>query len=493
MRIGLKSFRGCVARAIVGCFVALALSGAAFAQGVLSCPVTTNTTLSTYPYNGDTTNPSSTPNICIVQSSATLTIAASTGGIFNVDEYVIGLGGVILNYGKIVNDGVITNGDDEGPTSGTITNFGTLINNNILDNTYGVLTNAGILTNFGALQSGTVYNTATLTNENILDAYILTNIAGATLNNTGVFIGSGSTITNNGTFTNYEGGQVDNESGVFLNGGTFINDGTWVNTINASFEEPGGSILTNNGTFTNNGMFTNASNGYPTVNTVVNNGIFDNNGTFTNAGILDITYGGVLSNAAGSTFVQTGGQTVVDGTLNSVPAVQIQGGVLSGTGTVNGNVNNSGGLVQPGDAPGTLTIKGNYTQGAFGTLWIELGGTAPGDFSVLDVSGVASLNGAVDFAAVNGFTPGTGDDFAFLNFGSLSGDFFPPLFTNWSCPAGDTCDLVYGANSVSLDILAASGTGTTTTPEPSSVLLLGIGMLALGIFQYRRLDVDGLR
>jgi hypothetical protein len=77
-----------------------------------------------------------------------------------------------------------------------------------------------------------------------------------------------------------------------------------------------------------------------------------------------------------------------------------------GTGTISGAVLNTGGMVKPGDTPGTLTINGNYTQGSGGTLTIELGGSAAGNYSVLDVTGRASLQGTVDFTTVNGFRPG---------------------------------------------------------------------------------------
>ena len=56
---------------------------------------------------------------------------------------------------------------------------------------------------------------------------------------------------------------------------------------------------------------------------------------------------------------------------------------------MNGNVFN-GGTVSPGASIGTLTINGNYTQNANGTLRIEVAGTSPGQFDVLAVNGHAS-------------------------------------------------------------------------------------------------------
>jgi hypothetical protein len=187
--------------------------------------------------------------------------------------------------------------------------------------------------------------------------------------------------------------------------------------------------------------------------------------------------------------------------MNTVPAVQLAGGGLLGTGTINGDVNNSYGFVEPGAqpanvsgmVPGTLTINGNYTQGSLGALNIELLTTYPGGFGVLDVTGLATLDGTVDFSAYPGFTPIAGEDFTFLLAGSLAGEFANVDFDGWTCPTGDVCDLVYGANSVSLDIEAAGtggggeggsggsggsggGGGTVGVPEPSSAALLGIGL-----------------
>jgi hypothetical protein len=103
---------------------------------------------------------------------------------------------------------------------------------------------------------------------------------------------------------------------------------------------------------------------------------------------------------------------------------------------------------------------------------------------VLDVSGLATLDGTVDFSALSGFTPAAGDDFTFLLFGSLSGKFATIDFSNWTCPTGDGCDVVYGANSVTFDIdgpnpSEGSGGGVTSTPEPGSFALLGTALLAL--------------
>jgi hypothetical protein len=516
-------------RAIAACFFALAFSAGAFSQSI-SCPVTGTTTLAP---EGGSTELNLPGASCVVDTTATLNVPSN---ISLNNQYQATSSGFTFNNSTIINDGRIVNGGyinvnpvvgSDSAGTGTVLNFGTLINNNVIGvGGFGTVTNAGTLTNFGTLEGVTLNNTATLTNgggglifygAGVINGTFqqtgqgpITNYAGATFNNAGTFaifsygIGFNSNAFNSGTFNNYAA-LID--SSIFTNnaGGTLINEVGGTLTVNpfvvvnssytlgGTFIDQAGSTVVNNGSFQNS-------------NIVTISGVLTNSGTLTNTslstcsnctdsvGLLTITSGGVLNNLAGSSFVQTAGQTIVDGTINSVPAVQLQGGFLQGTGTINGNVNNVAGAVSPGDPPapipysfnapalpnpGTLTINGNYTQGAAGTLDIGLGGGGAGDFSVLDLSGLATLDGTVEFFAVNGFKPVGGDDFTFLDFGSISGSFagFDPI--GWNCPTGDTCDLVYGADSVSLDILGPSGNGGTSTPEPSSLLLLSAALLAL--------------
>ena len=94
-------------------------------------------------------------------------------------------------------------------------------------------------------------------------------------------------------------------------------------------------------------------------------------------------------------------------------------GFFQGTGVVNGNVINSG-TVSPGNSPGTLTVNGNYTQNADGTLRIEVAGRSPGQFDLLTVSGHASLAGRLQLVRVGGFKLRVGDRITFLTAGDGS-------------------------------------------------------------------------
>jgi hypothetical protein len=108
-------------------------------------------------------------------------------------------------------------------------------------------------------------------------------------------------------------------------------------------------------------------------------------------------------------------------------AVNIQGSSLTGSGTVNGNLVNAGivspGVAGPSPSAATLTINGDYTQTLAGALNIKLGGTTAGSFDQLNVSGLATLDGALNVSRINGFSPAVGNSFTILPFGSRSGDF----------------------------------------------------------------------
>jgi hypothetical protein len=125
-------------------------------------------------------------------------------------------------------------------------------------------------------------------------------------------------------------------------------------------------------------------------------------------------------------YTQTDGSTtlLVNGTLN-VNFVDIQGGLLTGAGTITGDVQNAGTISLSTFDPaqpniGTLNIQGNYTQTASGVLNVKIAGTGS---DVLNVGGTATLDGTLNIVLINQFTPQTGDVFVPLSFGNRSGDF----------------------------------------------------------------------
>jgi hypothetical protein len=157
--------------------------------------------------------------------------------------------------------------------------------------------------------------------------------------------------------------------------------------------------------------------------TVRNGATFSAAGDFTNSGTLAVGAGSTFS----GTYTQTGGTTTVDGgaTLASTGGVRVLGGTLGGAGVVHADVTNAG-TVAVGDATtaGVLTIDGDYTQTAEGTLSLKVGGpTAGTDYDQLAITGNATLAGTLSVTQTGGYIPPGGARFVMLTFSSVSGMF----------------------------------------------------------------------
>jgi hypothetical protein len=144
---------------------------------------------------------------------------------------------------------------------------------------------------------------------------------------------------------------------------------------------------------------------------------------------LNVT-GGSLAIRGNSTINQsrlsvTDGSTILDGTLTAPTLVDLEGGTLSGTGTVNGELQNAAFvLVGTPTAAGTLSVTGSYVQTSSGSLTIKVGGPNPGsDFDQLVVTGTATLDGTLTVTLVNGFTPASGPTYTVLSCTSATGTF----------------------------------------------------------------------
>src|SRR5262249_45639730 len=118
---------------------------------------------------------------------------------------------------------------------------------------------------------------------------------------------------------------------------------------------------------------------------------------FVNVGVLTV---GANSKFTFNGFTQTAGIThLAGGTLGPSPqvdiVVDIQGGVLSGSGTVNADLRNAGSVQVGGTgAAGLLVVNGSYSQTVAGTLDLEIGGVTPGsEFDQFRVNGSAPLDG----------------------------------------------------------------------------------------------------
>ncbi len=120
-------------------------------------------------------------------------------------------------------------------------------------------------------------------------------------------------------------------------------------------------------------------------------------------------------------FVQTGGETDLSHVW-ILGSAAINGGTVTGSGIVVGDVTNNA-FISPGHSAGGISIFGNYTQGAQGTLVIENGGAKPSQYDRLDVLRTATLGGKLDIRDTNGYAPDTLDTFSPLGCNAAAGNF----------------------------------------------------------------------
>lgn len=224
------------------------------------------------------------------------------------------------------------------------------------------------------------------------------------------------------------------------------------------------------GAFTNAGTIVfDQSGSNPTLST----------GTLKNTGKIELT--GASSNTSsisGGQLEQTGaGAEVVvpAGTkLNPGAPLQLKAGTLRGAGTIAGAVENTGGVVEPGDSPGTLTLSGSYVQGTGGKLEIEIAGTGAGQFDTLAVGGNATVSGALSLIPLDSYPSSSaiGDSVAFLPYGgTFSGGFNSTIVDpSLSCPKLLNVSNDTGAKALKAVVTdsgaSCGGSGTTPPPPP---------------------------
>ncbi|MEK6677665.1 MAG: autotransporter outer membrane beta-barrel domain-containing protein [Planctomycetota bacterium] len=190
---------------------------------------------------------------------------------------------------------------------------------------------------------------------------------------------------------------------------------------------------------------------------------------------LEILESGVVSLASDG-FIQVGSLIDDGGLLGAVLVRDF--GVLQGNGTIEGIVAMTGSsTLSPGTSPGTLTINGDLSMEPGVMLNIELGGTAPGEFDQLVVSGHVAVGGTVNVSFVDGFAPSVGDSFPVMQFGSQEGTFskvvMPPGYAATGAGGEKTLSIV--VTSVNPSVPAVSVWGLIAL----SLLVLAAGTVVL--------------
>jgi fibronectin-binding autotransporter adhesin len=432
------------------------LSGESFTVGSLTQISGNTLTAGTYVLDANL-NLSGTPQT-ITTNAANLTLAGGT--IENTSNSTNALAGLATNTGTLTIGGT---SNHVSTTAASFSNSGTLIvntgdsftagnlaqisGNTLTGGTYvlagdldlttsgvSITTNSANLTleGTGTIKSGAANALAALssnTNALTLASAAKFTTAGNFTNSGALTLNSGTTLTVTGTLTNLSGGT--------LSGGTYTIGGT------LQLASGNGGITTNAANLTLTGaakILDGASNALATFNN--NTGTFalasaakltTAASNFTNSGAVTLAKGTMLTVGGSNSYLQSqsSGTTTVDGTLVATN-ITATGGSVFGAGTIKGNtsIGNASGTavtLNVGDAgkAGLLSITGTYTQLSTGTMNLSIGGKAAGTFSLLKITGAASLGGTLTAALVNNFTPTVGQMFTILTAsGGLGGTTF---------------------------------------------------------------------
>ena len=281
-------------------------------------------------------------------------------------------------------------------------------------------TDATLLNTHGATLINTGSGTV-LTNEH---GGRLVNVATSTIDNlNSATLTNSATLLNNGTINN-SAIFDDTASGTVRGNGSFIQTAGGVTEIDGSFTQ--GSLNVEGGTFTVNGPATITGDASDAGSiTVTANNTLTVDGTLTASGNLTIDSGATLD---AENVVQIGGAIVLNNGTIDPGAIETDGGTISGSGALIGNVVNDATITASG---GTLDIRGNVTGN--GSLVVGSGATLQLDGAVSGntlhfaaATGVAQiddlLNGSdqQQFSApISGLLPGDSIDLAITGLGTF--------------------------------------------------------------------------
>jgi uncharacterized repeat protein (TIGR01451 family) len=187
-------------------------------------------------------------------------------------------------------------------------------------------------------------------------------------------------------------------------------------------------------------------------------GVTDFGPQFTNDGTVKALAGTINFLAA---YTQNSGATTLGPGAISVQSPNIfdmEGGILNGSGTITGDVDNYG-AVKPGTATtvGTINITGNFVMGASpgsGEVDIKIAGPSAGQFDQLKITGTATLDATFNGSFLGGYTPATGTTtWPVITYASETGTFTtvnPPTYYGGS--------VTYAYDPTSFDLTAFTPT-----------------------------------
>jgi hypothetical protein len=180
--------------------------------------------------------------------------------------------------------------------------------------------------------------------------------------------------------------------------------------------------------------------------------------------MLRVQDGAKLTTFAGINIEQFGTVRLENATLDA-QYVEILGGTLegighihTGSGPIDGQVENRNGRVSPGlpgnSNIGTLNIAGRFANGHDGIVWMQLGFTSSGvTTDRIAVDGAVNLDGTLDVGMLaNGapIAPQLGQSFSLITGEAIAGEFSSVLLP--SLAADKMWQLTYGETSLDLKV-----------------------------------------
>jgi len=401
-----------------------------------------------------------------------------TSAVLNVSSGSLTLNGASTVATLIISGGTLTiNGASTAATltmsGGTLSGTAALTVTGSTTWTGGTMLGSGTTNADGGLTLGGTATDGTY--EEFLSGWTLNNYAAATFasyyNYEGMYFSSGATL-NNEAGASFDitadaqlfayggspaGGTINNQGTFAKTGGTGNSIVSYVyNTGSVSFNNSG-TLEALSGTLSLNGPFSNFS------------GTTLTGGSYIVATTLEFNNAAIDTDAANITLQGSSAQIIDQNghnALTGLASITTAGSFASLGGptvSVTGNLDNAG-ILQL--SPGSFNIAGNYTQESTGAFDVGLGGTIAGSqFGQLDVTGTASLNGALNVSLVNSFTPSIGNSFEVIPFASSSGSF--ATYTGLLLSGGLSLTPQFNPTNFSLVTSGLVNTTTTLTAAPS--------------------------
>ena len=216
-------------------------------------------------------------------------------------------------------------------------------------------------------------------------------------------LSSGGTLTG-GTY-NASGGTLSLANGVTSNAAT-ISLGATPSKILTGSTNALNTLASNSGSLTLNQSPSTSASFSTSGSVTVQSGTFSTHSFTQTAGTTTVVGGAILQANSGS------------------GNVAINGGTLTGTGQIKGNLLGTANVVPIGAAAGPMTVTGSYTDSA-GTLRIPVSGTSTAgtEYGQLSATGAVTLGGTLTFATAEGYLPPIGTEYTIVKAATVTGTF----------------------------------------------------------------------